>query len=574
MASMTSDDRKRTGEATIKLEFLREKTRQDGDKKERGDLETPEGGPPKKKQKSRGSYKRRPREKRQPEPGELQLCPSLVRDGECRFGEKCRYSHDIQAYMARKSPDLGSTCSNFERLGFCSQGVQCRFAGSHLTDDFKNIVDQPKVDSLEQPQSLNRLSKELQKILRKRALETPETDRFLSSMESIKESGLSFSEWEEKKVKETSVGVVTDEDSVRLRPLEKKTIDFRDKLYLAPLTTVGNLPFRRVCKSLGVDITCGEMAMCTNLLQGQQSEWALLRRHRCEDLFGVQVCGSFPDSMTRCAEMLKQNVVVDFVDINVGCPIDLVFKKGGGCGLMQRVKQFEAIVRGMSSVLDNPLTVKMRTGVYGHQLTAHKIIPKLHSWGASLVTLHGRSREQRYTRLADWEYVDQCAKAAEPIPLFGNGDILSYEDANAVREKTGVAGVMIARGALIKPWIFTEIKEQRHWDISSQERLEIVKKYVNYGLEHWGSDQEGIDKTRRFLLEWLSFLHRYIPVGLLEFVPQKMNERPPLYCGRDELETLMASPNSADWVKISEMLLGPVSPTFSFLPKHRANSYA
>ncbi|XP_009891607.1 PREDICTED: tRNA-dihydrouridine(47) synthase [NAD(P)(+)]-like, partial [Charadrius vociferus] len=135
------------------------------------------------------------------------------------------------------------------------------------------------------------------------------------------------------------------------------------------------------------------------------------------------------------------------------------------------------------------------------------------------------------------------------MPLFGNGDILSYEDANRAMQM-GVSGIMIARGALIKPWLFTEIKEQRHWDISSSERFDILKDFTNYGLEHWGSDTQGVEKTRKFLLEWLSFLCRYIPVGLLEHLPQKINERPPYYMGRDYLETLMASQNVDDWIKI------------------------
>ncbi|UYV73371.1 DUS3L [Cordylochernes scorpioides] len=187
--------------------------------------------------------------------------------------------------------------------------------------------------------------------------------------------------------------------------------------------------------------------------------------------------------------------------------------------------------------------------------------------------LHGRSKEQRYTRLADWDYIQQCAQAANPVPLFGGGDVLSYEDYLQMTERPGVAGAMLARGALIKPWIFTEIQERRHWDISSSERMDILRKYVNYGMEHWGSDSEGVEKTRRFCLEWLSFLYRYIPVGLLERLPQKINERPPFYRGRDDLETLMASPSCADWVKISEMLLGPVPSDFAFLPKHKANAY-
>ncbi|XP_067862748.1 tRNA-dihydrouridine(47) synthase [NAD(P)(+)]-like [Heptranchias perlo] len=370
-----------------------------------------------------------------------------------------------------------------------------------------------------------------------------------------------------------TLGVVTDEDIIKLRSCEKKQLNFRDKLYLAPLTTCGNLPFRRICKRFGADITCGEMAMCTNLLQGQSSEWALLKRHYTEDFFGVQLEGAFPDTMTKCAELLNQNIDVDFVDINVGCPIDLVYHKGGGCGLMNRLNKLEQIVKGMNSVLDVSLTAKIRTGVHEKVNIAHKIIPNLRDCGLSLVTLHGRSREQRYTKLSDWEYIDYCAQLANPMPLFGNGDILSFEDANRAKATTGVSGVMIARGALIKPWIFTEIKEQRHWDISSQERFEILQDFRNYGLEHWGSDTQGVEKSRRFLLEWLSFLCRYIPIGLLEHVPQKINERPPYYLGRDYLETLMASQNVSDWIKISEMLFGPVPPNFTFLPKHKANSY-
>lgn len=371
-----------------------------------------------------------------------------------------------------------------------------------------------------------------------------------------------------------SVATHCTEDSIAdILQQEKKKINFTDKLYLAPLTTVGNLPFRRICKRYGADITCSEMAVSTNLLQGQQSEWALLKRHVTEDRFGVQLCGGYPDSMTRCAQLICENMDVDFIDINCGCPIDLIYNKGEGSALMGRLNKFEHIVKGMLSVMDVPLTVKIRTGIYDNKNIAHTIVPKLRDWGVSLTTLHGRSRMQRYTKTADWDYISECAHLASPMPVYGNGDILSYEEANLHRQQTGISGIMIARGALIKPWIFTEIKEQRHWDISSSERFDILKDYANYGLDHWGSDTQGVENTRRFMLEWLSFLYRYIPVGVLERVPQLINERPPYFRGRDDMETLMASPNCGDWIKISEMLLGPVPEGFTFLPKHKANAY-
>lgn len=539
------------------------------------------------------------------------LPPQSAQHPLCLHGS-CNMSHDVASFLDNKPKDIRDECHNFRTFGFCEYGVICRFGSEHIRNGC-NIRDEQlwkkgKVLSMVS----NILPRETQYLLRKKkyvfhkakaagrraqkdkikkqdsvtvpsaaVVDASQTSEANGSDAAVAESGCTHSVEQEKTESEEGtcavekkIGPAPDGDLTKLRPEEKKKVVWRDQLYLAPLTTLGNLPFRRICRSFGADITCGEMAMAKCLLQANPGEWALIKRHPSESVFGVQLCGSNPDIMVKCSELLAEVAEVDFVDINVGCPIDFVYQQGAGSGLMRRAGALELMVRGMSAVLPCPLTVKIRTAIHQREKTAHNIIKHLRSWGADLVTLHGRSREQRYTKSPDWDYIGECARVADPLPLFGNGDVLNFDDYQTRKTQSGVAGIMIARGALMKPWIFTEIKEKRHWDISSSERFDILKDFVNNGLEHWGSDAEGVEKIRRFLLEWLSFLYRYIPLGLLERPPQAINQKPPLYVGRDHLETLMASKDSQDWVKISEMLLGPVPEDFIFLPKHKANAWA
>jgi len=514
----------------------------------------------------------------------VKLCSRIVEGRVCTYGDACKFSHDIDAFVAVRPPDLDGLCPIYSLKGYCRFGPTCRFSGTHGSSNMPPESEGEVWETNELPRELpNRLRKhqydfakadniaervladiqEQQQLERERArvgraddiadTTAPEGSARTSEIEANDESGSTKPE---------------------IHARERKKVDFRGKTYLAPLTTVGNLPFRRVCKDFGVDITCGEMAMATNLLQAQSSEWALLRRHKCEDVFGVQLAGNAVAAMGRAAQLIEETCNVDFIDINMGCPIDVVCNRGCGAGLALKPTRVQGIVRTMSEVLSCPLTVKMRMGYEMDKPTAHKLIPKVIGWGAATVTVHGRSRQQRYSKLANWDYISECASLST-VPLIGNGDAFSYEDVEEKMALTGgVSAVMFARGALVKPWIFTEVKERRHWDISSSERLEMLKTFTKYGLEHWGTDELGISRTRNFMLEWLSFLYRYVPVGLLERLPARIQERPPAFCGRDELETLMASSNAADWVKITEMLLGPCPTDFNFVPKHKANAYA
>ena len=550
-----------------------------------------------------------------------QLCFGFLA-GACRFDTaSCRFSHDAAAYLAAKPPDLPGTCP-FAATGSCTYGLCCRYATSHVPLEpalaehlasgggdaatAAGVAD-PDLAPLPAVASVlaehNSIPGDVQAALRKNQRAFPAADaRLLElgckiSFKPVRDDG------DEQLAKRSRVDAApaaataggedgdnkTQVAGARLRRQEMKLVDFRGKSVLAPLTTVGNLPFRRLCKALGADVTVSEMAMATNLLQGQASEWALVRRHPCEDTFGVQLCGGYPDAVARCAEVFADlELSCDFVDLNCGCPIDLVCDKGAGSVLLTKPQRMENICRAAAPLLHVPLTLKTRTGFTDDEdaRNAHELAPKLASWGVTALTLHGRTRGQRYTRTADWDYIKRVAETLRggggdssyvkaPLQLIGNGDVASWTE---FREHTGSHGVdtcMVARGALIKPWVFTEIKEERHWDISASERLDLLRTFCSHGLEHWGSDARGVENTRRFLLEWLSFTHRYIPVGLLERLPQHMTWRPPgPFCGRNDLETLMASPAPGDWVKLTTMLLGSPPPSFRFVPKHKSNAWA
>lgn len=561
---------------------------------------------------------------------------------------------------AHQSLDLTTSCPIFTLKGFCTMGWKCRFLGSHVRITGPSSLANPtnptgfggsglelKVDEARraawrgrskafklekddaEQEELNFGTSAGMKSMRIRQYPLPKTKAVLKWLEEetkadpqssagrgpipqhiidasltpapapMEAEGEDMEEYENslrnKKLSEAASSS-TSIDLARIRPSEKRRLNWSNQLYLAPLTTTGNLPFRRICAGFGSDIHCGEMGLAESFLHGNSSEWSLVRRHSSERIFGTQLCGSKPDLLVPVAEALKAEIGdgLDFVDINCGCPIDLVFNKGAGSALLDHPSKLSKIVRGMNAVLgDTPLTIKLRTGT-GAKQTTHKIFAKAQvEWGVSAATLHGRSRKQRYKNDADWGYIATCAQTLResvrtwneesrhadeeemvPIPIFGNGDVYSHQDYYERLERTGVDGEMIARGALIKPWLFTEIKERRDWDISSRERLDIFRKFAEYGLSHWGSDTHGVNTTRRFMCEMMSFTHRYVPTGLLEVLPARLNDRPPLFRGRDELETLLGSGRGEDWVKVSEMFLGKTPEGWSFIPKHKSSSYA
>ncbi len=567
----------------------------------------------------------------------IAMCKMLTSTGQCTYRMSCKYSHDIEGYLCSKPPDINTKCPVWDVRGYCPSGVLCRFGSTHIINGVSTERTEEN-GSVVLYEELNKLNYDTLISLKKGKFafmcQRREFSQYLNVlrerddlMNGIKKDGTCMDEFEktasslmvatssppQKPVKPQEgifcgsaaarcgneelnkpVGSSVVDDDVSYCNNRKKVVDFSGKVYVAPLTTVGNLPFRRCMKDFGADITCSEMALAGNLIKGSPGEWVLLKRHPSEDLFGVQLAVAHPDQATRAAEVISTYCSVDFLDLNLGCPIDLVCNSGAGSSLMLRPRKLRGIVRGVSSMLNCPITVKMRTGWNDTKHIAHYIVRNLQQVQGegkekidiAAVMVHGRSRLQRYTRLANWQYIKQVAASQDPslapIPVIGNGDIMSWSDC-VKHNLTGADGggdkgmsscVMIGRGALIKPWLPTEIKERKDIDISASDRLDIFKKFVYYGLEHWGSDTRGVNDTRRFLLEWMSFTCRYIPVGILEVLPQRINQRPPPFVGRSDLETLLSSSYVKDWIKISEMLLGPVGDDFHFEPKHKSNAWA
>ncbi|ODQ64962.1 tRNA-dihydrouridine synthase 3 [Nadsonia fulvescens var. elongata DSM 6958] len=505
----------------------------------------------------------------------------------CPYGAGCKYEHDLSVYVAAKPVDLDGVCPVFSVIGWCPSGLKCRWLGSHFDSiNQKLVINDTKRAATKDISSENgRLNGQVLNDLQRKKYVFEKSDEIVKYLDKV----IDFNQEKRQATKDSMAQHV---EVPIYFAAEKKRLDLRGKYIVSPLTTVGNLPYRRLMRTLGANHTYGEMALSLPLIQGQKSEWALTRSHAEENnAFGVQITAGKHWQAIKATEAISDLVGGGLAEINLncGCPIDLVYRAGAGSALMDNAGKLARIVRGMSAASgDIPITVKIRTGTKDSNPTAISLANRLINDGqTAAITLHGRSRQQRYSKSADWNYIGEVAKTVKELGqakveedsravrpwVVGNGDCYTWEDWHNAVDNHGVDSVMVARGALIKPWIFEEIDSKQYIDKSATERLEYIKQYCNFGLEHWGSDEYGINQTRRFLCEFMSFTHRYVPIGLLEYMPPKMNDRPGNWKGRNELETLLGSNDYKDWVKISEMFLGPVGDGFDFKPKHKSNAF-
>ena len=227
-------------------------------------------------------------------------------------------------------------------------------------------------------------------------------------------------------------------------------------IVLAPMAGVTDLPFRLLCKEQGADLICTEMVSAKGIFYNNKNTEDLLRIDDRERPVSLQLFGSDPDIISEMAKKIEHRNF-DILDINMGCPVPKVVNNGEGSALLKNIPLAAKIIEKTVKAIDKPVTVKFRKGFGADEVQAIEMAKAAEAAGAAAVAVHGRTREQYYSGKADWEIIAKV-KDTVSIPVIGNGDIFTPEDAKNMMEQTNCDGVMIGRGAQGNPWIFHQIK--------------------------------------------------------------------------------------------------------------------
>lgn len=272
------------------------------------------------------------------------------------------------------------------------------------------------------------------------------------------------------------------------KPLKIGNIELKNNIILAPMAGITDLPFRILCKEQGVGLTVTEMVSSKALFYHDEKTKKLLNREGEIGPVSVQLFGSDIEAMVEATKYV--NEIADIIDINMGCPAPKIIKNGDGSKLLLNLELVEKIVENVVKVANKPVTVKIRKGWDTNHIVATQAAQIIEKAGASAITIHGRTRAEFYSGIADLESIKKV-KEAVSIPVIGNGDITDEESAKHMLEYTGVDGIMIGRASLGNPWIFREVIHylktgQKLAKPTLEEKWEVIQKHVTMEVKEKG----------------------------------------------------------------------------------------
>lgn len=287
-----------------------------------------------------------------------------------------------------------------------------------------------------------------------------------------------------------------------------KTVTTQNNVFLAPMAGVTDLPFRILCKEQNCGMVYTEMVSAKGLLYESEKTGSLLYVDEMEHPVAAQIFGSDPYILAKMAAKVEC-LPVDIIDINMGCPAPKITRNGEGSALMKTPEKIGEIIYQVAKAINKPLTIKIRKGFDEDMINAVEVAQIAQQAGVSAIAIHGRTREQFYSGKADWDIIKQVKKAVS-VPIIGNGDIKSPQDAKDMIDYTGCDAVMIGRGAQGNPWIF---KQTVHYLETGQmlpsptveERIQTALRHARMILEYKG-DYIGIREMRSHLAWYIKGL--------------------------------------------------------------------